>query len=287
MDPDLTGPFRGTAAIAAGLLTPGVLRNARRYRRLFPDVYAPADLDVDLALRASAAGVLVSGRGVVAGWSAAELLGASCGPPDAPAEVLLTAPRSQSYRCAGLLVHRDRLGPDETASVAGTRVTTAARTAYDLARWAPSLTERVVAVDTLAYCCGVDADDVVELRHRHLGAQGNGDLHDVLRLSDRRSESPMESRTRVALVLAGLPPEVQYPVVVGRRRYRLDLAYPHHKIAIEYDGTHHRGQRRARLDLEREAALTAAGWRILRFDAYVVLFRPDRIVTEVRAELAA
>jgi len=28
------------------------------------------------------------------------------------------------------------------------------------------------------------------------------------------------------LVLAGLPPEVQYPVVVNGRRYRLDRAYP-------------------------------------------------------------
>ena len=97
----------------------------------------------------------------------------------------------------------------------------------------------------------------------------------------------MESRTRVALVLAGLPPEVQYPVVAGGRRYRLDLAYPEHRIAVEYDGAEHRGQRRARLDLVREAALTAAGWRILRFDADVVLFQPDRVVAAVRAEMAA
>ena len=37
----------------------------------------------------------------------------------------------------------------------------------------------------------------------------------------------------------------------------------------------------------REAALVSAGWRVLRFDAYVVLFAPARIVAEVRAELAA
>ena len=49
----------------------------------------------------------------------------------------------------------------------------------------------------------------------------------------------------------------------------------------------HRTQRRARRDLLREAALTARGWKILRFDADVVLYRPDRIVAEVAAELAA
>jgi very-short-patch-repair endonuclease len=41
-----------------------VLRGPR-FRRLFPDVYARADVPVDLALRAQAASLLVPGRGVV------------------------------------------------------------------------------------------------------------------------------------------------------------------------------------------------------------------------------
>ena len=69
--------------------------------------------------------------------------------------------------------------------------------------------------------------------------------------------------------------------------FYLDLAYPRAQVALEYDGAEHRTQRRARRDLLREAALTALGWRILRFDADVVLFRPERIVTVVQAELAA
>lgn len=71
------------------------------------------------------------------------------------------------------------------------------------------------------------------------------------------------------------------------RRYRLDLAYPRHRLAVEYDGAEHRLQAQARLDLVREADLVAAGWRVLRFDACTVLGRPDRIVADVRAELAA
>ncbi len=232
--------------------------------------------------------MLVAGRGAVAGYSAAELLGASSGPPDAPAEVLLTAPRCQSYTCAGLRVHRDRIAPDEIIRVAGVAVTTPERTAFDLARWAPTLTERVAAVDALAHHRRVDVADVGALRHRHLGARHGGEVAEVLRLTDRRAESPMESRARMALVLGGLPPPaVQHPVVVRGRRYYLDLAYPDLKVAVEYDGADHRTQQRARRDLEREAALVSAGWRILRFDAYVVLFAPERIVAEVRAELAA
>jgi very-short-patch-repair endonuclease len=279
--PDLTEPFRGSTAVAAGLLTRGVLRGPR-FRRLFPDVYAPAGLEVDLALRARAAGVLVVGRGVVAGYAAAELMGASSAPPDAAVDVLLT----DHYSRAGLRVHRDRFDPQETRLMGRTRITTAGRTAFDLARWAPTLTEQVTAVDALAFHCGVSPADVLVLRNRHLGAHGGADVPGVLALVDRRAESPMESRARMALTLGGLPPEVQFPVVARGRHYRLDLAYPHRRIAVEYDGADHRHQRRARLDLVREAALTAAGWLVLRFDADEVLFRPDRLVAAVRAALA-
>ena len=47
----------------------------------------------------------------------------------------------------------------------------------------------------------------------------------------------METRIRIAIVDGGLPcPELQHPV----GRYRLDLAYPHAKLGIEFDGAHHR-----------------------------------------------
>ena len=50
--PDLGGPFRGSAAVQAGLVPRGLLRGPN-HRRLFPDVYAPAALEVDLALVAA------------------------------------------------------------------------------------------------------------------------------------------------------------------------------------------------------------------------------------------
>lgn len=125
-----------------------------RYQRLFPDVYAPAALEHDLALRARAAGVLVAGRGVIAGYAAAELLGASSGPRDALVDVLMP----YGYRCAGLRVHRHRLRPDEAIRLGTTDLTAPVRAAFDLARWAPTLTERVAAVDALAYACKVAPD---------------------------------------------------------------------------------------------------------------------------------
>ncbi len=282
MSIDLSGPFRGSAAVGAGLLTPGSLRGPR-YRRLFPDVYAPARAEADLALRARAAGVLVEGRGVVAGYAAAELWGASCGPPDVAVDVLLR----HDYSCPGLRVHRERLQPDETDRVGATPITTPARTAFDLARWAPNLTERVAAVDAVMHGRQVDPDALRVLRNRHVGVHRGAEVAAVLASADPRAESPMESRTRMALQLGGLPaPAVQHPVVARGACYYLDLTYPSVRLGIEYDGADHRTQRRARRDLVREAALAALGWHILRFDADVVLFRPDRIVAVVRSELA-
>lgn len=146
-----TEPFRGTAAVACGLLTPGRLRGPR-FRRLFPDIYVCASVEVTLALRSRAAGLFVAGRGVLGGFSAAELLGASCAPTHAPAEVVMF----DGYRqrpLTGLLVRRDHLTAAEITEAAGSAVTGPRRTAYDLGR-GPSLTEAVVAVDALAHTHG-------------------------------------------------------------------------------------------------------------------------------------
>ncbi|MHA6619390.1 hypothetical protein [Pseudonocardia sp. DLS-67] len=194
--------------------------------------------------------MLVAGRGVLAGYSAAELLGASCGPADAPAEVLLLRPGGQSYRCPGLRVHRDVVDPTETTEVRGSGVTTAIRTAFDLGRWVPSFVEKVVAVDALAFGCKIALEDVARMRLLHPGAWGGRHLTAVLRQANCLAESPMETRIRMALLAGGLPPPgVQFEVVAAGRVRRLDLAYPEVKLAIEYDGADHRTQGRAHLDL--------------------------------------
>lgn len=91
------------------------------------------------------------------------------------------------------------------------------RTAFDLARWAPNLIEKVVAVDALAYRHRFTAHQVREMAREHFGAGGSKDLPRVLRLVDARSESPMESRIRLVLVLGACrrrPSSTRWPGTV-------------------------------------------------------------------------
>ena len=138
--------FRGSQAIAAGLVTRGRLRGPR-FQRLLPDVYRRAVAKPDLLLRSLAAYRLVEGRGVLAGYSAALVLGAACAPhPDTPAEVTVAGDLRAH---PGLMVHRDRLTDSEVTRVRDVACTTPLRTAFDLAR-RPDPVEAVVAVDPLA-----------------------------------------------------------------------------------------------------------------------------------------
>jgi hypothetical protein len=106
----------------------------------------PARCGPTLAVRSRGAYLLVAGRGALAGHSAAELLGARIAPRDAEAEVVTP---DDLRACRGLRVHREQLAEDEVETAAGLVLTSAIRTAYDLARWLP-LVEGVVAADALA-----------------------------------------------------------------------------------------------------------------------------------------
>jgi very-short-patch-repair endonuclease len=270
-------PFRGTEAVAVGLVTPKVLRGPR-FHRLFTGIYVHAEVPITFEVRSRGAYLLLDGRGALGGFSAAELLGASCEPVGAPAEVV--TPRSLATR-RGLVVRHDELAADEVAEAHRCAVTGPARTAYDLARRLP-LVEAVVALDALAYAKRFAPADVLVLARRHLGSRGSARLPEVVALSTRLAESPMESRIRMALHVAGLPPPVlQHPV----GPYRLDMAYPELMVAVEYDGREHLDPDRALRDLHRATYLGRRGWTVLRFRAAVVLGRPWRIAADVRDAL--
>ena len=61
---------------------------------------------------------------------------------------------------------------------------------------------------------------------------------------------------------------------------RLDLAWPDRRVAVEYDGAHHRDPRQHSLDLARHNRLRALGWTVLQVDARV-LARPQELFRQL------
>lgn len=114
-------------------------------------------------------------------------------------------------------------------------------------------------------------------------------LRDALALLDDRAESPKESELRVLLVrngFGGLVTQVEVHEPDGRFVARVDLAIPHLRIAIEYDGDHHRDPRQWRRDQQRRRRLEALGWTYLTV-TQADLDDPARLLADLRAAIAA
>jgi hypothetical protein len=112
----------------------------------------------------------------------------------------------------GLTVHRDRIAPGETTRVDDIRCTTPLRTAYDLGRQ-DDLVEAVVAVDRLANRHRFPPDLLLHFTAHYRGGPGTTRLCATLAHTNPYAGSPMESRLRMIIVQAGLPPpRVQWVV---------------------------------------------------------------------------
>jgi very-short-patch-repair endonuclease len=278
--------FRGSLAVAAGLTTWGRLRGPR-FVRLFPDVHCPAgDEPPDLRLRSLGAYRLVEGRGVLSGYSAAALLDAGCAPhPDVAAEVTVAGGGQRAH--SGLVVRRDRIAPGETTCVGDVRCTSPLRTAYDLGRQ-DDVVVAVVAVDRLANRHRFAPDLLLHFGAHYRGGPGTARLCRTLAHANRYAGSPMESRLRMIIVLAGLPrPEVQWVVqeVDARTAVWLDLAWPEHRIAVEYEGAGHADPVEVLRDAGRYTRLVDRGWRIYRYTERDVYGDPGLIVAELARAL--
>jgi Protein of unknown function (DUF559) len=268
-------PFRGGRALRRGAVTRSQLRT--RYRAVFRDVYIANDVELTAATKARAA--WLSTGATLAGLSAAAVLGTKWLDVAAPAEIV----RADRHAQPDIVVHSYELADDEVRMVRGMRVTTPARTAFDIGRRLP-VAKATPILDALLNATGIKPADVMALADRHRGARGIRRLRAALELADGGAESPQESRVRLLLVGAGLPkPETQ--IEFRDLRIRVDMGWREWKVAVEYDGIQHWENRHQRSwDIERIALLEAAGWAVVRVSA-AMLSRPNAIVERVKAKL--
>jgi len=163
-----------------------------------------------------------------------------------------------------LVAHRGEIGP--TSVIDDVRVTSPARTFMDLAAELDD-TWLVVVADAMAQRRLITIDGLQEAVRASPDRRGVRRARRVVELVRLGSESPMESILRLVIVSNGLPePAVNAPAVDRQHGWlaRVDLSYPDSRIAIEYQGDHHRTDiRQWRGDITRTRALQAAGWTVI------------------------
>lgn len=275
-------PFRGSDAVARGLLTARQLRGSS-WRRLFPDVYVHRGLGVTHELRATAAGGLLLPDDVVTGVSAAVLWGVPLAGVDDDVE-MTRWPGSHPVRVPGLRVRRADLDDRTVVRRRGVHVTTRERTAVRVAGALP-LDDAVAAVDQLVLA----GADLAEIRWLAGTTDGPGSrrAREAVALADGLAQSPQETRLRLVIGRSSLPPPVaQYEVRTGGRFVaRVDFGWPGQRVAVEYDGLWHADPEQFVRDRQRLNRLTAAGWRVV-FVTAADLRRPEQLVARIAAALA-
>ncbi|WP_442297545.1 hypothetical protein [Terrabacter sp. RAF57] len=227
-----TPPVRRADATAAGN-TDDRLR--RSHVALFRGVHVERTVPVTLHIRIEAALLVVTPGSHVSHHTAASLWGGIV--PDHP-DIHVSSPRNRTRR-DGITAHRVKQG-QEVVLFQGFRVTTPVQTFLDLAHCL-TLVDLVVLGDSLVRKKRFTPDELVALAEKHRGPHSRL-ARRAARLVRAGVDSPMETRLRLLIVLAGLPePEVDHRVHDddGTLLRRYDLSYLPFRLIIEYDGRQH------------------------------------------------
>ena len=277
------GLFLGSHAVAEGLLNREQLH--RLYRRVLRNVYADPGMVFDHDLRARAAALLMPSEAVLGGRSAGAWWGGRTAGWRDPVTVIV--PPSSTWRGPeGVRVHRSVLRPgDATVVDDGPRITTALRTAWDVATLERT-PDAVACLDAMAADESLTPAMVRSLQRGAAGRWRARRALTALSLIDDRAQSPAESWVRVACQLAGLPAPIPQFVVTtdGGWSAQVDLAWPEAKLVVEYEGAYHFEGTQIVKDDGRYARLVAAGWKVIRLLA-ADLRDLDGVVARIKAAL--
>lgn len=238
-------------------------------RRVFTGAYVRGDVPDSTELRAQAAALVMSAHSVLCDRTAAWIYGIDVlryaeldVTPPLETYVLRGHEPTDRQNCHGGT--RDLL-PEDWQVIEGVRVTTPLRTALDLACKLPRR-QAMAALDAFAREHGVSVAQLRRLLVRYFRRRGVVQARELVPLTDGRLESARESWVNLEIHDRGLPaPEPQYWVLVdGVPTYRVDFAYLHARVIVEYDGEefHSKPEKKA-ADEKRREWLRRNGWRVI------------------------
>jgi len=283
MDGDFIGrhPFTRRQLRASGI-NPALVRR-RDYVQLVTGVWVHRDNRDDLAL-IRAALLIHPDDAFASHLSAAQVLGLPV-PDSAFAHVTVTKQEDRHYRPQ--IKPHVTTRPRRVVVVRGIRTTDPIATFIDCAGWL-SLVEQVVLGDALVEKYGVDPADL-----RRACKQSTDYYAGLARIAAdlvrKGVDSPMETRLRLLIVLAGLPePEVNVVIYWedGTWRRRFDLCYRGIKLVVEYEGRQHAlSSRQWHSDIDRREELDDEGYRILLVTSAGIYDEPGRTLHRIRRQL--
>jgi hypothetical protein len=190
-------------------------------------------------------------------------------------------------RQSGFEISRDRLPAEDVVERDGIRCTNPLRTAFDLARRAPTLVDAVVALDTLLECGLVELEEVRSYIDVHHGWNGVPQARAAAQLAVRGVRSPPETRLRLLWeVTAGLPKLLVNPPVFdlhGRLLGFPDGLDPESATVLEFDGEDHEIPEQRASDRARDTLFVAHGLSVERVTKADMRPPTDRLIHRLAA----
>jgi len=131
----------------------------------------------------------------------------------------------------------------------------------------------------------VELRDLWRAHLRNKGRYGSPRARRLLQAASSGARSEAERLLVKLLRTAGITGwTANYPV----GPYKIDVAFPELKIAIETDGwAFHSDPDAFRRDRKRQNYLILQGWRVLRFTWLDLVEYPQRVIAEIRAAISA
>ncbi len=279
---DTSRPFTTASALAAGI-TAGELRG-RRYRQLFKGVYVDAAQRRSPRLNVEAALTIQPTHAIASHYSAARVYQLPV--PNSPNEHVSVATAADRRRRKGIECHVATPGA-RVLTYRGLRLSPPDQLFIEMAS-VLTLVDLVILGDAiagkewytpaeLAAACASSSD-----KYASKAAEAAAFVRDGV-------DSPMETRLRMLIVLAGLPePQVNFIVhdEAGREVRRFDLCYPHLMLLVEYDGRQHaEDPDQYDSDIYRREDLDRWGWRLVVVTAKGIFQKPEETVFRVHRAL--
>jgi hypothetical protein len=201
----------------------------------------------------------------------------------------VTAPRSRDG-VPGIRLHTSRsLDEKDTTSHERIPITTIARTLLDLAATVPeSRLERALAQAERLQL--YDHRAITNVIERNNGHRGKGALARATAQEPKLTRSELEAMFLALVRRAGLPePDANSSLdAPDHPGLEPDFYWPAHRLVVETDGWEtHKTKAAFKSDRRKDAALTSAGYRVMRFTYEDVVYEPDTVVARLRPRSAA